>query len=80
VAVVRHHVSAPPRFDADGKKTENARFIKVIHNGTVVHENVEVTGTTRAGAWEDGEGPRADHAPGGPRPRRLSQPPHPPVN
>jgi hypothetical protein len=57
-----------PRFDAGGKKTENARFIKVVHNGTVVHENVDVTGTTRAGAWEE-EKPRGpimlqgDHGP-----------------
>ena len=57
-----------PRFDADGKKTENARFVKVTHNGAVVHENVEVTGTTRAGAWEDekARGPimlQGDHGP-----------------
>jgi hypothetical protein len=37
-----------PRFDAGGKKIENARFIKVIHNGVVVHENYEVGGRTRA--------------------------------
>lgn len=37
-----------PRFDASGKKTENAKFIEVKHNGVVVHENVEVTGGTRA--------------------------------
>jgi len=41
-----------PRFDADGKKTENAKFIKVVHNGELVHENVEVTGPTRSGMWE----------------------------
>jgi 3-keto-disaccharide hydrolase len=57
-----------PRFDADGKKTANAKFVKVTHNGTVVHENVEVTGTTRAGAWEDEKptGPimlQGDHGP-----------------
>jgi hypothetical protein len=57
-----------PRFAADGKKAENARFLKVVHNGTVVHENVEVTGTTRAGAWEDEKtrGPimlQGDHGP-----------------
>lgn len=37
-----------PRFDAQGKKTENAKFIKVVHNGIVVQENVEVDGGTRA--------------------------------
>jgi hypothetical protein len=30
-----------PRFDAGGKKTENAKFIKVVHNGKTIHENVE---------------------------------------
>lgn len=59
-----------PRFDADGKKTENAKFIKVVHNGEVVHENVEVTGATRSGMWEfDAEKPtgpimlQGDHGP-----------------
>lgn len=42
-----------PRFDATGKKTENARFVKVVHNGTVIHENVEVTGPTRGGKPEE---------------------------
>lgn len=42
-----------PRFDADGNKLANARFVKVVHNGTVVHENVEVTGPTRAAAFSD---------------------------
>ncbi len=30
-----------PRFDAAGKKTASARFIKVVLNGTVIHENVD---------------------------------------
>jgi len=30
------------RFDDTGKKTANARFIKVVHNGQVIQENVEV--------------------------------------
>ncbi len=37
-----------PRFDVSGKKTENAKFISVHVNGQLVHENVEVTGPTRA--------------------------------
>jgi hypothetical protein len=37
-----------PRFDAAGKKTENAKFIRVLHNGDLVQENVEVGGGTRA--------------------------------
>ena len=31
-----------PRFDAAGKKTENAKFVKVILNGKVVQDNVEI--------------------------------------
>ncbi len=57
-----------PRFDKDGKKTANAVFVKVIHNGRVVHENVEVTGPTRAAAFNDEKplGPlmlQGDHGP-----------------
>jgi hypothetical protein len=57
-----------PRFDAAGKKTANARFVKVVHNGQVVHENVEVTGPTRAAHWnnEAATGPlllQGDHGP-----------------
>lgn len=57
-----------PRFDASGKKTENAKFIKVVHNGTVVHENVEVSGPTRAtiSETEIARGPlrlQGDHGP-----------------
>lgn len=42
-----------PRFDVDGNKIENARFEKVIHNGVVIHENVEVTGPTRSSMAEN---------------------------
>jgi hypothetical protein len=57
-----------PRFDAAGKKTANGRFVKVVHNGQVVHENVEVTGATRAAAFDDEKpiGPlmlQGDHGP-----------------
>jgi hypothetical protein len=31
-----------PRFDEDGNKTANAKFIKVVHNGAVVQENHEM--------------------------------------
>jgi sugar phosphate isomerase/epimerase len=36
-----------PRFDNEGRKIANACFVKVIHNGIVIHENVEVSGPTR---------------------------------
>src|SRR5689334_22681504 len=36
-----------PRFDASGTKIANGVFLKVVHNGQVIHENVEVTGPTR---------------------------------
>ena len=38
-----------PRFDSSGNKTENARFISVIHNGVQIQKDVEVTGATRGG-------------------------------
>jgi hypothetical protein len=41
-----------PRFDTDGKKTSNAQFVKVVHNGWIVHEHVELTGPTRAARWD----------------------------
>jgi len=37
-----------PRFDADGKKIENARFLRVLHNGLSVQSDVELEGPTRA--------------------------------
>jgi hypothetical protein len=57
-----------PRFDAAGKKVENARFVRVEHNGIVVHENVELTGPTRASTFRDEQplGPlmlQGDHGP-----------------
>jgi len=57
-----------PRFDGKGKKTANARFVKVIHNGKVIHENVEVKGPTTAslGGPERPLGPlmlQGDHGP-----------------
>ena len=42
-----------PRFDATGKKTRHARFKKVVLNGFVIHENVEVTGATRSARFDD---------------------------
>ena len=37
-----------PRFDAAGQKTANAKFLRVLHNGVRVQENVECEGPTRA--------------------------------
>jgi hypothetical protein len=37
-----------PRFDASGKKVENAKFLRVLHNDKLVQENIEVEGGTRA--------------------------------
>jgi hypothetical protein len=57
-----------PRFDAAGNKIANARFIKVVLNGQVIHENVEVK-TPTGHAWQDREMPKgplllqADHGP-----------------
>jgi hypothetical protein len=42
-----------PRFDAAGRKLRNACFVKVVHNGQLIHENIELTGPTRAAVWED---------------------------
>ncbi|WP_161890185.1 family 16 glycoside hydrolase [Pontibacter russatus] len=42
-----------PRFNEQGQKTANAVFVQVIHNGVMIHENVEVTGPTRAAAFQD---------------------------
>jgi hypothetical protein len=57
-----------PRFDKSGKKTANARFVKVVLNGQVIHDNVELK-TPTGHAWHNKEiaaGPlllQADHGP-----------------
>ncbi|MHC5026361.1 MAG: family 16 glycoside hydrolase [Planctomycetota bacterium] len=68
-----------PRFDASGRKTENARFNEVVLNGVVIHENVEATGPTRAAMFNDERayGPlmlQGDHGPVAYRNVRLFQP------
>lgn len=35
-----------PRFDFAGKKTSNAKLLKVVLNGALIHENLELTGPT----------------------------------
>ena len=58
-----------PRFDAAGKKTSNAKFTRVVLNGQVVHENVEVACPTGANWRLEKEIPRGpimlqgDHGP-----------------
>lgn len=60
-----------PRFDQSGNKTANAKFVKVVHNGIVIHEDEEVPGPTRAARWpllkdETSVGPillQGDHGP-----------------
>ncbi|MEM1123746.1 MAG: family 16 glycoside hydrolase, partial [Bacteroidota bacterium] len=42
-----------PRFDSSGVKIQNALFKKVLLNGFLIHENVEVTGPTRAATFTD---------------------------
>jgi hypothetical protein len=42
-----------PRFNEKGEKIANARFIRVTLNGVTVQENIEVTGPTRASAFQD---------------------------
>ena len=57
-----------PRFNEQGGKVENARFVAVIHNGIIVHRDVELTGGTRA-SLDKPEAPRGplmlqgDHGP-----------------
>ena len=57
-----------PRFDGKGHKIANTRFEKVVHNGIVLHEDVQLTGPTRASTYNDEKpaGPlmlQGDHGP-----------------
>lgn len=57
-----------PTFDAEGKKTSNAKFVKVVLNGQTLHEDVEV-GASTGGALTGKESPtgplmfQGDHGP-----------------
>lgn len=57
-----------PRFDASGKKIKNAIFKKVILNGILIQENIEMSGVTRGSLFSK-EGPlgpitiQGDHGP-----------------
>ena len=66
--VRRNPGSRAPRFDANGKKTESARFVRVTHNEKVIHDNVEVPRPTCAALSLDEKplGPvmlQGDHGP-----------------
>jgi hypothetical protein len=57
-----------PKFDAEGKKTGNARLVKVELNGQTIQENLEVKGPTPGGLTgkEAATGPimfQGDHGP-----------------
>ncbi|HEX4130539.1 MAG TPA: DUF1080 domain-containing protein [Pirellulales bacterium] len=67
-----------PRFDASGNKTANAKFVKVVHNEQVIHENVEMNGPTRGSvfATEADLGPiilQGDHGPVAYRNLKITQ-------
>ncbi len=57
-----------PRIDATGRKTEPARFLRVLLNGHLVQQDVDVSGPTRS-ALDHPEGPthplmlQGDHGP-----------------
>jgi 3-keto-disaccharide hydrolase len=57
-----------PRFDAAGKKTANARMLKVVLNEKLIHDNVEMI-TPTGNNWDKPEHPtgpfflQADHGP-----------------
>jgi hypothetical protein len=57
-----------PRFDENGNKTANAKFVKIALNGQTLHENVEMKGPTPTGVSgkEAPTGPimfQGDHGP-----------------
>jgi hypothetical protein len=43
-----HYWFQAPRFDESGKKIANAKFLRILHNGQLIHENVERLGPTTA--------------------------------
>jgi hypothetical protein len=57
-----------PRFNAEGEKIQNAKFLSVHLNGVLLHENLEVFGPTRGSLKPEelAEGPiriQGDHGP-----------------
>ncbi|MCG8328739.1 MAG: DUF1080 domain-containing protein [Chitinophagales bacterium] len=55
------------RFDDYGNKIKNARLLKVMLNGVLIHDNIELTGPTRGGGKDEvRRGPilfQGDHGP-----------------
>ena len=43
-----HYWFQAPRFDASGKRIAPAKFLRILHNGQLIHENVERLGPTTA--------------------------------
>ena len=63
-----HALFRAPVFNEAGEKVQPAKFEWVYHNGVLVHEDVELSGPTRAAAFEDeaAMGPlmiQGDHGP-----------------
>jgi sugar phosphate isomerase/epimerase len=57
-----------PRFDDKGGKVANAQIVKLWHNGTLIHDGVELSGPTRGSMYpqERASGPivvQGDHGP-----------------
>ena len=58
--------SAPRASTTRVRRSANAVFVKVVHNGKVIHEHVELKGETRGGYPEKPMGPlrlQGDHGP-----------------
>ena len=60
----KYHIEfRAPRFDAAGKKIENARFEKIVLNGRTIHENLELKGPTPSGITGKEHARGTDHVP-----------------
>lgn len=57
-----------PKFDTNGRKVQPARIVQVVLNGSIVQENVRISGPTRAAGFQE-EAPvgplmiQGDHGP-----------------
>ena len=64
---------ARPVLTPAAGRSPTRRVVKVVHNGKVIHENVELNGPTRGPMWEDEKANRPDPSPGRPRTGGLPQ-------